>query len=333
MSAAAKACGALTLAALFALANQAHGAELALPRDGWVSWDVPAVDGAPAWCCYGGRKGREGDREACALDDRANSLGSRGDGETMTTARVYARSTAGKVDRVQVLSPACPVVTRTPVRELTGVTVDDSARWLAARLDESSPGTERHEHLMPALAMHHGDIARDALTRLARSHARFDTRKSAVFWLSQVRGAEGADITSSLMFGDANPKMREHAAFALSQSDSPRVSADLIRLGNTDKVGDVRSKAWFWLAETGAPDAERAINEAVRRDPDRDVREEAIFALSLLPDERATRALIAAAEDQSLSREQRKRAVFWLSQSRSDAAVAYLDRVLAKGLP
>ena len=39
--------------------------------------------------------------------------------------------------------------------------------------------------------------------------------------------------------------------------------------------------------------------------------------------------MIAAAEDKSLSREQRKRAVFWLSQSKSNAALAYLDKVLA----
>jgi hypothetical protein len=34
------------------------------------------------------------------------------------------------------------------------------------------------------------------------------------------------------------------------------------------------------------------------------------------------------AEDRSLSREQRKRAVFWLTQSESEAAQAYLERVL-----
>ena len=32
----------------------------------------------------------------------------------------------------------------------------------------------------------------------------------------------------------------------------------------------------------------------------------------------------------SLSREQRKRAIFWLSQSESDAAQAYLEKVLAR---
>ncbi|HEV8331956.1 MAG TPA: HEAT repeat domain-containing protein, partial [Steroidobacteraceae bacterium] len=116
--------------------------------------------------------------------------------------------------------------------------------------------------------------------------------------------------------------------FALGQSKSPRVAADLIKLGNTDQTGNVRAQAWFWLAQTGAPEAEKAIIAALKKDSDDDVRERAIFALSQLPDERSTRALIAAAEDQSLSREQRKRAVFWLAQSESDSALAYLERVL-----
>ena len=52
--------------------------------------------------------------------------------------------------------------------------------------------------------------------------------------------------------------------------------------------------------------------------------------LSQLPGDRAVKALIEVAQDQSLSREQRKRAVFWLSQSESDAAQAYLEKVLAR---
>lgn len=50
--------------------------------------------------------------------------------------------------------------------------------------------------------------------------------------------------------------------------------------------------------------------------------------LAQLPDDRATRALIAAAQDQTLSREQRKQAVFWLAQSESDAAQSYLEKIL-----
>jgi HEAT repeat protein len=130
------------------------------------------------------------------------------------------------------------------------------------------------------------------------------------------------------MFNDKDADVREQAAFAITQSKSPRVTADLIRLGNTDKEGDVRAQAWFWLAHTGAAESEGAIVAALKKDNDDDVREKAVFALSQLPDERGTRALISVAEDRSLSSEQRKRAVFWLAQSESEGAQKYLEKVL-----
>lgn len=136
-------------------------------------------------------------------------------------------------------------------------------------------------------------------------------------------------VATSVMFNDQDPQLRQHASFAITQSKSPRITQDLIRLGNSDKDGEVRAQAWFWLAQTGAQGSEDAIITALKKDNDEHVREQAIFALSQLPDERATRALIAAAEDRSLSSEQRKRAVFWLAQSESPGAQTYLEKVLA----
>jgi HEAT repeat protein len=105
---------------------------------------------------------------------------------------------------------------------------------------------------------------------------------------------------------------------------------DLTRAGDTDSNGEVRAHAWFSLAHTGAANVEKPIFAAIKNDPDDHVREQAVFALSQLPEGRATPALIAVAEDRSLSREQRKRAVFWLAQSKSADAQAYLDKVLTK---
>lgn len=314
------------------LAPQVLAAELTLPRDGWSSWEVAAVDDAPAWCCWGsGRAARDGSWTSCKLDSDQGGFGSRDD-ETTDTVKIYARTTGGKVDRLRTLSATCPVEAATPIRDLGTVTQDDSARWLIDLAKQADPGTVKRQRIgddvLAALAVHRGNLARDALAGMARNDARRQTRKQAVFWLAQVRGSEGADITSSVMFNDKDPDVREHAAFALGQSKSPRVAADLIKLGNTDQAGDVRAQAWFWLAQNGAPEAESAILAALKKDSDDDVRERAVFALSQLPDERSTRALIAAAEDRSLSREQRKRAVFWLAQSESDSAQAYLERVL-----
>jgi hypothetical protein len=314
------------------LGPQALAAELKLPADGWSSWEVATVDDAPAWCCWNdGHTARGGSWTSCKLDGNDSGFGNRDD-ETTDTVRIYARTVGGKVDRLRALSASCPVAAATPIHDLGTVAEDDSARWLIdlGRQAESDP-VRRHrvgDAILAALAIHRGNFARDTLAGMARNDARRETRKQAVFWLAQVRGAAGAEITSSVMFDDQDPDVRKHAAFALGQSKSARVAADLIRLGTTDTVGDVRAQAWFWLAQNGAPEAENAISAALRQDSDDDVRERAIFALSQLPDERGTKALIAVAEDRSLSREQRKRAVFWLTQSESEAAQAYLERVL-----
>ena len=320
-------------ALLLTVSVPANAAEPTLPRDGWVSWQVAAVDGAPSWCCFSSWNDRDPSRMTCNLDGGRNGYGIRHGDATTDTVKVYARQSGGKLDRLQVVAAACPVETKTPIQPLGNVSEEDSIRWLVTRAKQDVPdaitGEPMGQSALAALAMHRGDAARDALAKFARD-PRVETRKWSVFWSSMVRGAEGADLASSVMFNDRDAEVREHAAFALAQSKAPRVAPDLIRLGNTDQASDVRSKAWFWLAHTGAPDAERAISAALRKDGDEEVREEAIFALSQLPDERATRALIGVAEDQSLAREQRRRAVFWLAQSEAPAAQAYLERVLAR---
>jgi HEAT repeat protein len=322
--------------ALASGASQLQAAELKLPDDGWASWEVPAPEGTPFWCCWSNWNRRGDPREPCKLDEHPQGYGTRDDDATTDTVRVYAHATAGKLDRLQVLAAACPVNTRTQVQELT-VAADDSARWLIDRARQDGSDSVTREPLvqqaLAALAMHRGDLPGQALADFARRDPRQNARKWSVFWLALLRGGEGADITSSVMFNDPEPEVRKHAAFAISQSKSPRAATDLIRQGSTDKDGDVRAQAWFWLAQTGYADAEAAIAVALRKDADDHVREHAVFALSQLPAERSIKALIDAAEDRSLSREQRKRAVFWLSQSESDAAQKYLEKVLARTVP
>jgi hypothetical protein len=315
---------------LAGLVTQGHAADLKLPQDGWASWQVEAVEGAPDWCCWSSWDNREGSRTSCRLDDRGNS-GNR-DHTTIDAVKVYARVAGGKVERVRVLSATCPVEAATPIHELGTVATDDSASWLIALSKRSGDAATSHdlgENVLAALAMHRGERAQDALTEMARGDARTETRKQAVFWLALLRGAAGAEVATSVMFNDKDPELRQHGAFAITQSKSPRVASDLIRLGNTDKEGEVRAQAWFWLAQTGAANSEEAIVAALKKDDDDHVREQAVFALSQLPEERATRALIDVVKDRSFSHEQRKRAMFWLAQSEAKGAETYLEKVLA----
>ncbi len=310
-----------------AFASQLRSADLALPKDGWVSWEVDAVEDAPVWCCWKSWDQNVPEGASCNLDRDNGNFGSR-DRSTTDKARVYARLADGKVERLRVLSASCPVETATPIQTVT-TTTDDSARWLIAlsKNGHTTSGDPR-ENVLAGLAMHRGDVAYNELAARARNDASLDTRQKAVFWLAMLRGTAGAKVVTDLMFNDDHAGLRQHAAFAVTQSRSPTIATDLIKLGNTDKDGNVRGQAWFWLAHSGAAESEAAIKAALKKDPDPTVREQAIFALSRLPDERGTRALIMAAEDQSLSNEQRKRAVFWLAQSESKDAQAYLEKVL-----
>jgi hypothetical protein len=317
---------------LAGLATPAVAAELTLPKDGWVSWQVSAVENSPDWCCWTSWDENDASRKSCRLDDDRGNYGTR-DHATTDAVKVYARMAAGKVERLRVLSATCQAETATPIQQLGDVSTDDSARWLIALSKTSAAAATKQdlgENVLAALATHRGDVAHNALVAMARDDDRAETRKKAVFWLAMMRGFAGAEVATSVMFNDKDPQVRQHGAFAITQSKSPRIAADLTRLGNTDKDGQVRAQAWFWLAHTGDSSAEEAIGAALKKDSDDHVREQAIFALSQLPDERGTRALIKVAEDRSLSREQRKRAVFWLAQSESAGAQKYLEKVLAR---
>jgi hypothetical protein len=319
---------ALCFAAL-ALASQVRSAEPVLPRDGWASGEVEAVENAPDWCCWNSRNEGGAPRTSCRLDSDHGSFGNRDDATT-NSVRVYARTTGGRIDRLRALSASCRVETATPIRELGPVTTDDSARWLIGHGKARSLSDDIRENALAALAMHRGNIAFDSLAATARTDDHAETRERAVFWLAILRGPAGSDVATTVMFNDKETNVRQLAAFAVSQGNSPRAVQDLIRLGNSDRDGDVRGHAWFCLAQTEAPNAEEAMFAALRNDKDDDVREQAIFALSQLPDERATRALIVVAEDRTLSNEQRKRAVFWLAQSDAKPAQAWLDKVLTR---
>jgi hypothetical protein len=262
----------LAIPMFFTGLSQAQAAPPELPREGWASWQVDAVEGAPSWCCFSSWKEKDPARMVCKLDGSTDGYGVRDDDIKTDAVKVYARVKGGKLVSLQVFGASCPVESKTPIQDLGKVAADDSARWLIAQAKQDGKDMVAHrpiaEGALAALAMHRGDLASDALKTFARTGESIETRKWAIFWLAMVRSSDGADVDAT-------------------------------------------------------------INAALRKDVDEDVREQAIFALSRLPDERATKALIAVAEDQSLTHEQRKRAVFWLSQLESGAAQAYLEKVLA----
>ena len=204
---------------LAALATPTDAAELTLPKDGWTSWQVEAVEGAPDWCCWSSWDNREGSRTVLSTA-KIKAILPPATARRSTPCECMRALAAGKVERVRVLSATCPVEAATPIHELGNVATDDSARWLIAlsrRSGDAAKRDELGENVLAALATHRGDVAHNALVAMAREDGRAETRKKAVFWLAMMRGAAGAEVATSVMFNDKDPeraqarRLRDHA--------------------------------------------------------------------------------------------------------------------------
>jgi HEAT repeat protein len=241
--------------------------------------------------------------------------------------RIYARFESGTLAKLRALSPSCPVESASGISDLGTFAPGESVAWLqgVAAQDSRVAGDA-----MAVIAVHRGEAALGFLLDAAAGGGVDDLRRDAIFWLGQVRIGEASADIQHLMFNDDLPHIRQHAAFSLAQSRFPERATALIRQGRDDGDAEVRSQAWFWLAQTGAKESERAISGAIVADPDREVRNKAVFALSQLPGERGVDALFAVLDDRRMEREVREQALFWLVQSESDRAFAYVDRLLTE---
>jgi hypothetical protein len=232
--------------ALF-IAAGARAADLPLPNDGWASWEVAAVEGAQAMCCFGSWDQRDAKAKACNLDGREKGYGSR-DHSTTDTVRVYAKLANGKVQKLRTLASACPVETKSPIKELGTVSTDDSARWLIS-LKRSE--LDRDDWLS-SLAIHRGDLPFTALKDMALSDGDIETRKQSIFWLAIQRGtAQTEEVIVTALHKDKSADVREQAVFALAQLPDEHATPALIRVAEDRSLDrDQRKRALFWLGQS-----------------------------------------------------------------------------------
>lgn len=256
------------LAALLAVlvtvtSHHASARAPAFDGDGWYSWQVDAIDGSPALCCYEWRRGRVSN-PGCDLDRQGRSFNTdRSLSGGAVKLEVYVRVVSGVIREIETVSPGCPVHSSTPIADLGDVQSADSVDIMAALIDAG------------------GDLAKDGL-------------QSITFH----RGAKAAD--------------------------------KILTTGRSHSDPEMRAEAWFWLAQRASPKAGTEIHRAIAEDVDEDVREEAVFALSQLPEDRAVRALIAVVEDRRLDRQRREEALFWLAQTEAQAAYDYIDALISR---
>lgn len=120
------------------------------------------------------------------------------------------------------------------------------------------------------------------------------------------------------------------AVFAAALADSAVVWPRLLRLARDGaRPGATRREAAFWVAEAAgeALAASLGARAGGRDDDDREVRKQAVFALSQRPRDESVPALIRVARA-NRDAEVRRAAVFWLGQSADARALDFFEEVL-----
>lgn len=161
-----------------------------------------------------------------------------------------------------------------------------------------------------------------------------DAGNRALTWLEEVDPAASAAFLADLISepgllegaGDAG----DGALMALALHASPVATQRLISVARSGSQADLRGEVLFWLALSGADRAPEVILEALEGDGDPDVREEAVFALSQLPDDQGVPLLLEIARDPARSRKVRQEAFFWFVQEGEDQALELIADILSR---
>jgi hypothetical protein len=305
----------------------------------WIGWAVPKVAGEGQSCCWndqGQGCGLEGQRAVAAPPREPRTVKLEG----ATHATVLLRVEKGVVGKVRAFSVDCPLdAGGLSLRWLTEVKPAESVallQRLAAQADargEAERDGDRRKGLIEpavhALAVHAGGEAQAALEKLAAPGGAEKTRKSAIFWLANLRGRAGYQVVARLAREDPGDKLREHAVFALTQSQEPEATGAIVGVARGDRSPHVRGQALFWLAQKASREAAQAITAALERDPDTEVKKKAVFALSQLPGGEGVPMLVQVARTHG-NPAVKKQAMFWLGQSRDPRALKFFEEVLSR---
>jgi HEAT repeat protein len=148
--------------------------------------------------------------------------------------------------------------------------------------------------------------------------------------LGTVPAREAADYLISLAQTEKG-SMGEKAIFPATIADSANVWPALIKIArNSDLPRSTRTQSVFWLGQAAGEAATANLKDIVLDNSvDREVRESAVFALSQRPPAEGVPALISVARTNK-DPEIRKKAIFWLGQSRDPRAIDLFEELLTK---
>jgi HEAT repeat protein len=163
-------------------------------------------------------------------------------------------------------------------------------------------------------------ILRDFALRESESE---ELRDKAIFWLGQRRSTENTEFLRNLYSRIKNQDLREKVLFSLSQQRGVGNEQWLMNIAVDPKEDiELRKKALFWAGQSGVgiPELARLYD----RMGESEMKEAIIFALSQRQSDRAAIDKMFDIAKNEKDPELRKKAIFWLGQSRDPRVQQFL---------
>ena len=180
------------------------------------------------------------------------------------------------------------------------------------------------EKALFSLSQQNDPRAQQALRDFAmRESESGDLREKAIFWLGQRRSNENTEFLRNMYARINNQDLKEKILFSLSQQRGVGNESWLmgIALNNREDI-ELRKKALFWAGQSGVAISE--LSQLYDRMGDTEMKEQIIFTLSQRQSERAAIDKLFDIAKNEKDSELRKKAIFWLGQSRDPRVQQFL---------
>lgn len=152
--------------------------------------------------------------------------------------------------------------------------------------------------------------------RMFEANCQVDADGMTVHWLTDVRPAESVELLRSYVrgdYGNDGSHSKGAALAAIASTDDPSADAAMQEFTSASSPIDTRKEAVFWLGAARGRKGYEMLRTIVKLDPSDEVRDRAIFALSVSPVPEAVDTLIDEARHDANTR-LRGQALFWLAQ-------------------
>ena len=209
--------------------------------------------------------------------------------------------------------------------DLGTVSVRDAVDYLLSVANRDD-GRASGEAIFPVTLADSVDIT-SRLGAIAENDSRSDDlRGQAIFWLGQSRTGRSGDYLRQLFTKVRDEDVRDKIIFSISQQNDDASQKWLIDLAsNPSESIELRKKALFWAGQTGTPFSQ--LSAMYGRMREQEMKDQMIFVFSQRHEAAALDKLMDIAKNDP-DREVRRKALFWLGQSKDSRVSAFLSDII-----